>query len=34
MNATLDAAFAAISLLFVWRWVRETRGVELEDVPG
>jgi len=28
------AAFAAISLVFVWRWVRETRGVELEDMPG
>ncbi|WHZ20755.1 MAG: Glucose/mannose:H+ symporter GlcP [Rhodanobacteraceae bacterium] len=28
------AAFAAISLVFVWRFVRETRGVELEDMPG
>ncbi len=28
------AAFAALSLLFVWRFVRETRGVELEDMPG
>ncbi|MBS0380844.1 MAG: sugar porter family MFS transporter [Proteobacteria bacterium] len=28
------AAFAAISLVFVWRCVRETRGVELEDMPG
>jgi len=28
------AAFAAISLLFVLKFVRETRGVELEDMPG
>ena len=28
------AAFAAISLLFVMKFVRETRGVELEDMPG
>lgn len=28
------AAFATLSLLFVWRFVRETRGVELEDMPG
>ncbi|MGH8191787.1 MAG: sugar porter family MFS transporter [Rhodanobacteraceae bacterium] len=28
------AFFAALSLLFVWRFVRETRGVELEDMPG
>lgn len=27
------ATFAVISLLFVWRFVRETRGVELEDMP-
>ncbi len=28
------AAFAAISLVFVLKFVRETRGVELEDMPG
>ena len=28
------AAFATLSLLFVWRFVRETRGVELEDMPS
>ncbi|HET9818857.1 MAG TPA: sugar porter family MFS transporter [Rhodanobacteraceae bacterium] len=28
------AAFAALSFVFVWRLVRETRGVELEDMPG
>ncbi len=28
------ALFATLSLLFVWRFVRETRGVELEDMPG
>jgi hypothetical protein len=28
------AAFAALSLLFVLKFVRETRGVELEDMPG
>ncbi|MBS0569050.1 MAG: sugar porter family MFS transporter [Proteobacteria bacterium] len=28
------AAFAVISLVFVLRFVRETRGVELEDMPG
>ena len=28
------AAFAAISLIFVLKLVRETRGVELEDMPG
>ncbi|MHB8446694.1 MAG: sugar porter family MFS transporter [Rudaea sp.] len=28
------AAFAALSLVFVLRHVRETRGVELEDMPG
>ncbi|TAN08255.1 MAG: MFS transporter [Rhodanobacteraceae bacterium] len=28
------AAFATLSLLFVLRFVRETRGVELEDMPG
>ncbi len=28
------AAFAALSLVFVLRYVRETRGVELEDMPG
>ncbi|MGH8154489.1 MAG: sugar porter family MFS transporter [Rhodanobacteraceae bacterium] len=30
----LYAFFAALSLLFVLRYVRETRGVELEDMPG
>ncbi len=29
----LYAAFAAISLFFVWRFVPETRGMELEDMP-
>jgi MFS family permease len=28
------AAFAALSLAFVLKFVRETRGVELEDMPG
>ncbi|HEX7369537.1 MAG TPA: sugar porter family MFS transporter [Rhodanobacteraceae bacterium] len=28
------AAFAFLSLLFVLKFVRETRGVELEDMPG
>ena len=28
------AAFAVLSLVFVLRYVRETRGVELEDMPG
>ena len=28
------AIFAVLSLLFVLRFVRETRGVELEDMPG
>jgi sugar porter (SP) family MFS transporter len=28
------AAFAALSLVFVLKFVRETRGVELEDMPG
>ena len=28
------AAFAFVSLLFVLRFVRETRGIELEDMPG
>jgi sugar porter (SP) family MFS transporter len=28
------ATFAFVSLLFVLRFVRETRGVELEDMPG
>jgi sugar porter (SP) family MFS transporter len=30
----LYAFFALLSLLFVLRFVRETRGVELEDMPG
>jgi MFS family permease len=30
----LYAFFALLSLLFVVRFVRETRGVELEDMPG
>ncbi|MDE1961770.1 MAG: sugar porter family MFS transporter [Xanthomonadaceae bacterium] len=30
----LYAAFAAISLVFVLKFVRETRGMELEDMPG
>jgi SP family sugar:H+ symporter-like MFS transporter len=28
----LYAAFALISFLFVWKGVRETRGMELEDM--
>lgn len=28
------ATLAALSLLFVLRLVRQTRGVELEDMPG
>ena len=31
---TLYASFAALSALFVWRLVGETRGVELEDMTG
>jgi hypothetical protein len=27
------ALCALLSLLFVWRWVRETNGVSLEDMP-
>jgi hypothetical protein len=27
------AICAVLSLLFVWRWVRETNGVSLEDMP-
>jgi len=30
----LYAAFALISLLFVAKWVRETKGMELEDMQG
>jgi pimeloyl-ACP methyl ester carboxylesterase len=30
----LYAFFALLSLLFVLKFVRETRGVELEDMPG
>ncbi|KAA8964987.1 sugar porter family MFS transporter [Mycobacterium sp.] len=26
--------FAALSLVFVWRWVRETNGIALEDMPA
>jgi sugar porter (SP) family MFS transporter len=28
----LYAAFALLSFAFVWKWVRETRGIELEDM--
>jgi SP family sugar:H+ symporter-like MFS transporter len=27
------ALCAVLSLVFVWRWVRETNGVSLEDMP-
>ena len=27
------AVFAALSFVFVLKWVRETKGVELEDMP-
>jgi MFS transporter, SP family, sugar:H+ symporter len=27
------ALCAMLSLVFVWRWVRETNGVSLEDMP-
>jgi SP family sugar:H+ symporter-like MFS transporter len=27
------AVCALLSLVFVWRWVQETRGKELEDMP-
>jgi hypothetical protein len=27
------ALCAALSLIFVWRWVRETNGLSLEDMP-
>jgi MFS transporter, SP family, sugar:H+ symporter len=30
----LYTVFAVLSLLFVLRWVRETKGVELEDMHG
>jgi SP family sugar:H+ symporter-like MFS transporter len=30
----LCATFAVLSLLFVVRFVRETKGVELEEMPG
>ncbi|MBS9533022.1 sugar porter family MFS transporter [Mycobacterium sp. M1] len=39
LSGALGLAFAAYTLnallsgLFVWRWVRETRGVSLEDMP-
>jgi len=28
------ALCAALSLVFVWRWVRETKGISLEDMPA
>ncbi|HWF70089.1 MAG TPA: MFS transporter, partial [Mycobacterium sp.] len=27
------ALCAVLSLIFVWRWVRETNGVSMEDIP-
>ena len=27
------ALCAVLSLVFVWRWVRETNGISLEDMP-
>ncbi len=29
---SVHAAFAALSFVFVWRWVKETKGRELESM--